>query len=350
MTEAEVFGGAAETADGSDGAPSEAGTDPASWEPARQEMLREVLEGLERPTKELSPKFFYDHTGSELFEDITRLPEYYPTRTEEALLEACVPAWVTRLAPAALVELGAGSARKTRVLLDAMVAEGSGRVFVPVDLSGDFLRNTVLQVRREYPGLSVEPLVADIGEPLKLEDRLPGPVLFVLLGGTIGNFPDESGSRLLAGVGKAMGPGDRLVMGADLRPGGGKTVEEVEAAYNDASGVTAAFNLNLLRVLNRELGSDFRLDSFRHRAFYNAGAGRIEMHLVSQAPQSVRFGDGTTIPFAEGETVRTEISCKYDRESMAALLESAGLMVDEWAQDADDRFSLVLARPVEPGD
>jgi L-histidine N-alpha-methyltransferase len=313
-------------------------------------MLAEVLDGLQRPTKELSSKFFYDHTGSELFEDITRLPEYYPTRTEEALLEAHVPAWVERLAPATLVELGAGSARKTRVLLDAMVSEGSGRLFVPVDLSGDFLRNTVLQVRREYPGLSVEPLVADIGKPLTLGDELPAPVLFVLLGGTIGNFPGESGSKLLSGVRRAMGPEDRLVMGADLRPGGRKSVEDIEAAYNDDAGVTAAFNLNVLRVLNRELGADFALDQFRHRAIYDTGRGRIEMHLVSQARQSIRFGDGSSVTFDDGESVRTEISCKYDQESMAVLLESAGLAVEEWTQDEDDRYSLIVARPVAAGD
>lgn len=313
-------------------------------ERARRTMRAEVLGGLARPQKELSPKYFYDHRGSELFERITELPEYYPTRTEEALLETEVVDWVEELEPRTLVELGAGSARKTRVLLDAMLATGSGHVFVPVDVSGDFLRTTVAQVRREYPGLGVEPVVADISRSFDWHDPVPAPVLFVLLGSTIGNFAGAAAVRLLSGVADILGPDDRLLLGADLRPGSRKTVAEIEAAYNDSRGVTAAFNLNVLRVLNRTLGSDFRLDRFRHRAFYDADQERIEMHLESLEDQVVSFPDGVEVVFERGETIRTEISGKYDRASVSSLLETSGLELERWTQDANGRFSLSLAR------
>jgi L-histidine N-alpha-methyltransferase len=306
-------------------------------------MLEEVLTGLARPQKELSPKYFYDHRGSELFEAITRLPEYYLTGTEETLLSSVVPGWIEEMRPRTLVELGAGSASKSRALLGAMVRVGSGKAFVPVDVSGDFLRNTVLQVRTEYPGLSVEPVVADITQPLALADPLSSPTLFVLLGSTIGNFPGGAGISLLSNVAELMGPDDRLLMGADLRPGGAKSRADVEAAYNDAAGVTAQFNLNVLRVLNRTLGTDFRLDRFSHLAFYDDARGRIEMHLRSSEAQTIRFPGGHSVEFAEGETVRTEVSGKYDREAIEGLLEKAGLALDRWTQDEGDRFSMSLS-------
>ncbi len=316
--------------------------DPATA--VNQAMLEEVLAGLAQSQKELSPKYFYDHRGSELFEDITRLPEYYLTGTEETLLSSAVPAWIEEIRPQTLVELGAGSARKTRALLDAMVRVGSGKVFVPVDVSGDFLRNTVLQVRTEYPGLSVEPVVADITRPLEFADPLSSPTLFVLLGSTIGNFPGPAGVSLLSHAADLMGPEDRLLMGADLRPGGAKSRADVEAAYNDAAGVTAEFNLNVLRVLNRELGTDFRLDRFSHLAYYDDEHGRIEMHLRSSEAQTVRFPGGRSVEFAEGETVRTEISGKYDRAAIEGLLAKASLALDRWTQDEGDRFSMSLSR------
>ncbi len=309
-------------------------------------MLDEVLDGLARTQKELSSKYFYDHRGSELFERITQLPEYYLSRTEEALLEKWVPEWVRELRPRTLVELGAGSARKTRTLLDAMTRAGSGQLFVPVDVSGDFLRNTVHQVRREYPDFSVEPVIADITEPIRFDDALPAPTLVVLLGSTIGNFPDDSGIRLLSSARSFMREGDRLLMGADLRPSEGKPVTVIESAYNDEEGVTAEFNLNVLRVLNRELGTDFELGGFRHVAFYDEQRGRIEMHLESQARQVVHFPDGPEIGFAPGETIRTEFSCKYDKETVADLYRASDLALDRWVQDPEDRFSVSLARPV----
>lgn len=310
----------------------------------RRAMLAEVVEGLSRPQKELSPKYFYDHRGSELFERITRLPEYYLTRTEEALLESEASGWIRALRPRTLVELGAGSARKTRVLLDAMVEVGSGRAFVPVDVSGDFLRQTVAQVRDEYPDLDVEPVVADITRPLGLRGILEPPVLFVLLGSTIGNFPGESGVELLDNVASVMEGRDWLLLGADLRPGAVKTVETVEAAYNDPAGVTAAFNLNVLSALNQALGSDFRLDAFQHMAFYDEVHGRVEMHLKSLKAQDVTFPGAGVVSLTTGETIRTEISEKYDRESLGALMDASGLALERWTQDPAGRFSLSLCR------
>lgn len=309
-------------------------------------MLREVLEGLARPQKVLPSKYFYDHRGSELFEEITGLPEYYLSRTEAALLEGEIRAWIRELGPVTLLELGAGSARKTRALLDAMQEVGSGRLFVPVDVSGDFLRTTVLQVRAEYPDISVEPVVADITAPLSFADPLPSPTLVVLLGSTIGNFPDDEGVRLLSAARSFMGDDDLFLMGADLRPSTGKPAAAIEEAYNDARGVTAEFNLNLLRVMNRELGADFQLDAFEHRAFYDEALHRIEMHLVSLRTQVVAFAAGATVSFEADETVRTEVSCKYDRNSVADLYRRAGFSLDRWVQDTGDLFSVSLATAV----
>lgn len=311
-------------------------------------MRAEVVEGLRREPKELSPKWFYDRRGSELFEEITRLDEYYLTRTERALLERWVPRWVEALRPASLVELGAGSARKTRVLLDAMTEEGSGELFVPLDVSDDFLRETARRIRSEYPGLDVSPEVADFTEALDLSSPLCRPVLFALLGSTIGNFLPGPAVRLLGRIRAAMEPPDALLLGVDLRPGPGKPVELLERAYDDAGGVTAAFNLNILRVLNRELGADFDLDGFRHRALYDPDEGRIEMHLVSLRPQVVRIpGTQEPLTLAEGESIRTEISTKYDRPAVESLFREAGLAMEAWRPDPDGLFALVLGRGVE---
>lgn len=305
-------------------------------------MLPEVLAGLRRSPPELSPKWFYDTRGSELFEAITELPEYYPTRTERALLAEVARPWVGGVRPSTLVELGAGSSRKTRVLLDAMEEASPEGVYVPVDVSADFLEASAERLRDEYPDLRVEPAVADMSRPLDLPSGLPRPVLFAFLGSTIGNFDEPAAVRLLRQVRAAMEPGDALLLGADLRPGPSKSRARLEAAYNDAAGVTAAFNRNVLRVLNRELGADFDEGAFRHRAFYDEARGRIEMHLVAEGAQSVRFADGSVVRFADGESVRTEISCKYDRATIDRLFHAAGLRVREWAQDGEGLFALVL--------
>jgi L-histidine Nalpha-methyltransferase len=304
-------------------------------------LLAELREGLARPQKELSPKFFYDDRGSLLFEQITQLPEYYLTRTERALLERWMPAWIAHVAPATLVELGAGAAVKTRIILDAIQAAGSGRAYVPVDVSAGFLREIAQGLRADYPALAVHPVVADMAEPFALPAGLPHPVLHAFLGSTIGNFADEDAVRLLAGVRRRMQGGDRFLMGVDQR----KEVARIEAAYNDAQGVTAEFNRNMLRVLNHETGADFDVDAYRHHAFYNRARHRIEMHLVADAAQVVTIPGLGVVEIAAGESIRTEVSCKHDRASVEAMFAAAGLAVERWETDADGLYAIVLGAP-----
>ena len=304
-------------------------------------MLAEVAEGLSLPQKELSPKYFYDQRGSELFEAITRLEEYYPTRTERGLLEAWMPSLIRRLGSRALIELGAGSAEKSRVILDAMRKAGTAELYVPIDVSATFLSQTAARLRLEYPRLAVEPALADISEELNVPRRVPHPALYAFLGSTIGNFYPPAAIRLLGRVRAAMEPGDRFLMGVDLR----KEPARIEAAYNDVRGVTAAFNRNMLLVLNHELGSDFDPSAFDHLAFYEPVAHRIEMHLVSRQAQLVTVPGVGAIPFDAGESLRTEISCKHDRESVAQLFEAAGLEIEAWRSDPESLFALVVGAP-----
>lgn len=303
-------------------------------------MVADVGEGLSRRQKELSPKYFYDERGSDLFERITRLPEYYLTRAERALLQEHAVDLVAAFRPRTLVELGAGSAVKTRILLDAMRDTGSLEEYVPVDVSEDFLLATARQLRAEYPGLRVTPAISDISTSLGIPDRLPRPVLFAFLGSTIGNFDAPSARALLGRVRNAMRPFDRFLLGTDLR----KPRRVIEAAYNDSRGVTAAFNRNMLRVLNKELGADFDVPSFAHRAFYSRERHRIEMHLVSTREQVVHIPAVGEIHLAKGESIRTEISCKYDRPSVRRLLRAANLRLERWIAD-DGRFALSVSSP-----
>lgn len=303
-------------------------------------MAAEVRQGLARRQKELPPKYFYDEHGSDLFERITRLPEYYLTRAERALLEENAKAIVTAFRPRTLVELGAGSAAKTRILLDAMRDAGCLEEYVPVDVSEDFLLETARHLRAEYPGLRVTPAIADISTSLGAPERLPRPVLFAFLGSTIGNFDAPAARALLGRVRMVMRPFDRLLLGTDLR----KPRRVIEAAYNDTRGVTAAFNRNILRVLNAELGADFDVTSFAHRAFYSSERHRIEMHLVSMREQVVHIPAVGEIRLAKGESIRTEISCKYDRPSVRRLLRAANLRLERWIAD-DGRFALSMSSP-----
>jgi L-histidine Nalpha-methyltransferase len=303
-------------------------------------MREDVAASLRRPQKEISPKYFYDRRGSQLFETITRLPEYYPTRAERELLERLMPEWLGALRPGALVELGAGAADKTRVLLDVMRQANPGATYVPMDISARFLEEVAVGLRVEYPGLRIRPVATDITAALDLPADLPHPVLFAFLGGTIGNFRHASAHDLLRRIRHAMSDGDALLLGLDLE----KPVDVLEAAYNDSGGVTAEFNRNILRVLNRELGADFDVDAFRHHAFYNQEKHRIEMHLVTRRPLLVTVPGAGTFPFREGESVRTEISCKYDRPRAEALLGEAGLALARWAV-APPGFALALAVP-----
>jgi L-histidine N-alpha-methyltransferase len=300
-------------------------------------MLAEVAAGLSAPQKELPPKYFYDHRGSELFEEITRLPEYYQTRTERSLLEAWMPALIPELGTRSLIELGAGSAEKSRVILSAMRNNGTTGLYVPIDVSASFLAQTAIRLRHDYPGLTVEPIVADITDDFSAPQALARPALFAFLGGTIGNFYPPAAIRLLSRVRAAMSTSDRFLMGVDLR----KDVRRIEAAYNDSQAVTAAFNRNMLLVLNDELGADFEPESFAHLAFYESVNHRIEMHLVSTAEQDVRVPEIGLIHFAEGESIRTEISCKHDRASVAELFGAAGLRIESWRPDPEVLFALV---------
>jgi L-histidine N-alpha-methyltransferase len=307
------------------------------------DLLRDVRRGLARPQKEIPPKYFYDHRGSLLFEAITRLPEYYLTSAERRLLQRWMPSLMHAMRPAALVELGAGSGEKTRLILHAMRVAGSGRVYMPIDVSSEFLDASVSRLRNELPWLRVAPLVADFTEGI--EHLLPRPrqepYLFAFLGSTVGNLDAAETVNLLRTVRRAMQDTDRFLLGADLRT---KPVERIERAYNDSAGLTADFNLNMLRVLNRELGADFHLARFRHRAFWSWSANRIEMHLESLEAQRVNIPRVGSVALRRGETIRTEICCKYDRRDLERLLGDADLTIETWRVDPRDQYALLVAR------
>jgi L-histidine N-alpha-methyltransferase len=305
-------------------------------------MLAEVTAGLTAPQKELSPKYFYDHRGSDLFEEITRLPEYYPTRTERSLLQGWMPDLISELGTRTLVELGAGSAEKSRIILRAMRAARTAVLYVPIDVSASFLNQTATRLRREYPGLAVEPAVADISEEFELPSAVPHPALYAFLGGTIGNFYPVAAIQLLKRVRSAMRSSDRFLMGVDLR----KDVGLIEAAYNDSRGVTAEFNRNMLRVLNRELRADFDVERFEHVAFFDADHEWIEMRLRARRECVVEIaGLGLTVRFARGEEMRTEISAKFTGERVECELAGAGLVLEDWWTDARGMFGLSSSRP-----
>ncbi len=303
----------------------------------RETLARDVARGLAMPQKELDPKYFYDEKGSELFELITELPEYYLTRAERAVLEGEIPAFVGGMRPRSLVELGAGSANKTRIILDAMQAAGSAEQYVPVDVSRDFLEASSGRLRENYPALDIVTTVGDFSSDIVLP-ALVQPTLFVFLGSTIGNFENGAAVGILSRIARQMRTDDRFLLGADLR----KDPAVIEAAYNDAAGVTAEFNMNLLRVLNRELDAEFDLTAFSHRAIYDTDMHRIEMHLDSLRDQTVVIPDVGEYAFARGESIRTELSCKYDRPGLENLFAQAGLCLDVWMTGADNLFALAV--------
>ncbi len=302
-------------------------------------MVRDVRDGLTGMPKQLSPKYFYDERGSELFEEITLLPEYYLTRAERSLLEQRIPEIVRAVRPCSLVELGAGSANKTRLIIDEMRSSGCAECYVPIDVSKDFLEATGLQLKADYPDIQITPVVSDITEPFSLPP-LASPTLIVFLGSTIGNFPREPAIRLLSHVARTMGPADRFLLGADLR----KDPEIINRAYNDAKGVTAAFNLNVLQRLNRELGADFPVSDYEHKAFYSSENHRVEMHLVARNAHNVVIPEIGEIRLGAGESIRTELSYKYDRPTLEDILKAAGLMIEKWMPADDGSFALALAR------
>ena len=313
----------------------------------REAMLAEVLTGLRRTDKRIPSKYHYDEAGSALFDRITRLDEYYPTRTERSLLERWIPGWVEEMRPVALVELGPGNADKSRVVLDVMTRQWAEPLYVPVDVSGDFLHAVADGLRSEYDGLRVEPEVADIAGELALPRELPEPTWVAFLGSTLGNFEPAGAVRLLRRIAQSLRPDDRFLLGVDLRPGRHKSRARIELAYNDRAGVTEGFSRNILLVLNRELGSDFDPEAFRYVSFYDGRHDRIETYQESAREQVVSFPDGTEIELAAGERIRTEISAKYDRPTVDGLFTGSGLVVDRWVEDDLGYYALVLLRQGE---
>jgi L-histidine N-alpha-methyltransferase len=306
-------------------------------------LAEDVRGGLTSTLKQLLPKYFYDAEGSSLFERITELPEYYPTRAERALLERIAPELMARLRPAEIVELGSGSASKTRVLLSAPHAPEHLRRYVPFDVSPTIIRDSSLALLAQFPFLQVHGVVGDFERHLDQVPPSQGGRLVLFLGGTIGNLSPAERTRFLRDVSGLLEPGDHLLVGMDMV----KEQAVVEAAYDDAAGVTGTFNRNVLRVLNRELGATFDPEAFEHRAFFNREASRIEMHLVARTAQTVLIPAlDMTVHLAAGESIWTESSYKFTPASARAALTAAGLRLEELFvhEPADERFCLALAR------
>jgi L-histidine N-alpha-methyltransferase len=306
----------------------------------RRELAEDVRAGLGGSPMELPPRWFYDERGSRLFDEITRLPEYYLTRRERGLLEERAAEIAALTGAQTLVELGAGTSEKTRTLLDAFRLEGGPERFVPVDVSEPTLRAAAAAIAEEYPGLEVRAAVADFQRHVDLLPR-GGRRLVAFLGSTIGNLLPEERAAFLAALRGALDPDEWVLLGVDLV----KDEARLLAAYDDDAGVTAEFNRNVLAVLNRELGADFDLDAFEHVARWDARGERIEMLLRSLHEQRVRVPElGLEVAFAEGEELRTEWSAKFRREGLEEELGEAGLEPVRWWTDAAGDFGLVLAR------
>jgi L-histidine N-alpha-methyltransferase len=304
-------------------------------------LANDVLDGLTRPFKELPPKHFYDARGSELFEQICELPEYYPTRTEVGILSDWADEIVERTGAGELVELGSGTADKARILLDAMTRAGTLRRYVPLDVTERAVADSARQLVEEYDGLEVRGVVGDFERHLDHVPHADGiPRLVALLGGTVGNFPPGTRRTLLRKIGALLGPDDRVLLGTDLV----KDPAVIEAAYDDPAGITAEFNRNVLHVMNRELGANFVTDRFEHVAFFDEKHEWVEMRLRALEACSVQIGDlGMTVEFEAGEELRTEISAKFTRERLEADYSAAGLAMEHWYTDDDELFALSLA-------
>jgi L-histidine N-alpha-methyltransferase len=306
------------------------------------ESLRaDVLSGLTATPKTLPPKYFYDERGSELFDEITRLAEYYPTRTERSILSRHA-AEIAQLSGAqALVELGSGTSEKTRLLLDALRDGGTLEAFIPFDVDQAVLAAASQAIAQAYPTIRVRAVVGDFERHL---DAIPtdGRRLVAFLGSTIGNFAPRPRADFLAALRHTMSAGDFLLLGTDLV----KDVDRLVAAYDDRTGVTAAFNRNVLNVINRELDADFDVAAFHHVARWNAEQEWIEMHLRSERDQTVHVRAlDLTVEFAAGELMRTEISAKFRREGVERELDAAGLQMRSWWTDPDSDFALSLSTP-----
>lgn len=302
--------------------------------PDMLEFQADVLDGLHRPAKTLPCKYFYDARGSRLFDDICELPEYYPTRTELGIMRDSVIDISRKIGPGCrLVEYGSGSSTKTHILLDNLADLAS---YVPVDISRSHLMQSARRLSWDYPRITILPVCADYTRQFELPPTISNERTIVYFpGSTIGNFHPEEALAFLCTIAEQCGAGGGLLIGVDLK----KNVERLHAAYNDARGVTAAFNLNLLARINSELAADFVLEDFGHSAFYNAARGRIEMHLVSKVRQSVHIG-GEVVRFAEGETIHTECSYKYSIAEFADLAATAGFAPGNVWTDPDKLFSV----------
>jgi L-histidine N-alpha-methyltransferase len=306
---------------------------------AYQALRRDVLDGFAASPKSLPPKWFYDSVGSDLFDQITRLPEYYPTRAESAILRARSAEIASVTGADTLVELGSGTSEKTRTLLQALDDGGTLRRFVPFDVDASMLSAAATAIQREYPDIEIAAVCGDFEEHLS---EIPdgGRRLFVFLGSTIGNLTADPRAEFLAALAAVMRPGDCLLLGTDLV----KDTDRLVAAYDDAAGVTAQFNRNVLAVINRELDADFDVDAYRHVARWNADDERMEMWLRAESAQRVRIAAlDLTVEFAAGEEILTEVSCKFRADAVADELARAGLRPTRWWTDNAGDFGLSLA-------
>lgn len=298
-----------------------------------------VRRGLAQPQKLIPARYFYDEAGSRLFEAITQLPEYYPTRTETAILAANAAAIAAAVGPGhAVIEFGSGSSAKTPLLLEPL----QPAAYVPVDISGDFLQQAADGLAARLPGLPIHPVVADFTRPFAIPPAVAGlPRLGFFPGSTLGNLAPMAAIDLLRGFAALLGPGSALVIGLDLAPGEGKSVATLEAAYDDAAGVTAAFNLNLLHRINRELAGTVCIDDFAHRAIWNAALGRIEMHLVARRDTAFSAA-GTRVRLAAGETIHTENSYKWTLAESRLMARASGWVPAMLWTDAAGCFAVHL--------
>ncbi|HTZ86780.1 MAG TPA: L-histidine N(alpha)-methyltransferase [Solirubrobacteraceae bacterium] len=304
-------------------------------------LADDVLDGLTRPFKELPPKHFYDARGAELFDQICELPEYYPTRAERSILEQTAEELAALTGAAELVELGSGTASKTRVLLDALQQAGTLRRYIPVDVTEQMVRECAAQLTEEYPGLQVHGVIGDFERHLGEVPASAGPRIVAFLGGTIGNFPPGSRRRVLRQISKLLDREDHLLLGTDLV----KDPAVLQAAYDDAQGVTAEFNRNVLRVLNRELDADFEPEDFDHVALFDPEHEWIEMRLRARREHTTLVRElDLPVHFEEGEEMRTEISAKFTSERIEGDLAAAGLELVRLFTDPDGLFALTLAR------
>jgi L-histidine N-alpha-methyltransferase len=306
---------------------------------AARALRRDVRDGLTATPKSLPPKWFYDSVGSDLFDQITRLPEYYPTRAEAQILRRRAVDIAAASGADTLVELGSGTSEKTRILLDALHEGGSLRRFIPFDVDAGVLESAGAAIGAEYPGIEIDAVCGDFEEHLGKIPRV-GRRLVVFLGSTIGNLTAGPRKEFLDALAESLQPGDTLLLGTDLV----KDVDRLVRAYDDEAGVTAAFNKNVLTVVNRELDADFDLAAFEHVARWNADEERIEMWLRANTAQRVRIGDlDVAVDFGEGEEMLTEVSCKFRPEGVADELAAVGLRrIAWWTDDAGD-FGLSLA-------